>query len=366
MSMFWNISNGENGQTVSIIFSDGTSETITDQHVSFNPILEKIRSVDPIDTPEVVESFVRSKMNVIEAVTEKLTKLSDKIYTDGRNIYYDGDIVDSSISKYILESFKRDLGLPGAPNDSTSDHWTSLVAFLEKIQKNPSKTAVNGLFVFLRKYGLRILPDGNFIAFKGLRGDFTSIHKGFGIVNSVPQTSNLANDPGNKLEFPRSEVVEDGSIGCAKGLHAGSIEYATNFSKGKVVSVSIDPGDVVSVPTDCADQKIRTCRYTVMLEIPQTYVNTNLSHISAQDIHPDYDEDNDYDVCEYCNYEDCECELCENCGEDFYCECDDETELFISEGNSDLDTVRDNTHQSGLTIRGRQENKTDYSWRPGM
>jgi hypothetical protein len=53
-------------------------------------------------------------------------------------------------------------------------------------------------------------------------------------------------------------------VGCHTGLHAGTWDYATTFSGDTLLLVKVNPRDVVSVPTDCNWQKIRTCRYTVV------------------------------------------------------------------------------------------------------
>jgi hypothetical protein len=46
-------------------------------------------------------------------------------------------------------------------------------------------------------------------------------------------------------------------------VHAGSLSYATGFGPTHVI-VKIDPADVVSIPTDCSCQKLRTCAYEVV------------------------------------------------------------------------------------------------------
>ena len=39
-------------------------------------------------------------------------------------------------------------------------------------------------------------------------------------------------------------------------------------SGDRMVAVKINPADVVSVPSDYGNQKLRTCRYEVMFEVP--------------------------------------------------------------------------------------------------
>ena len=63
--------------------------------------------------------------------------------------------------------------------------------------------------------------------------------------------------------MPRGDVEHDPGVGCHVGLHAGTWDYASSFAQGAVLTVEINPRDVVSVPTDCQDQKMRVCRYTV-------------------------------------------------------------------------------------------------------
>ena len=94
------------------------------------------------------------------------------------------------------------------------------------------------------------------------------------------------------MEFSRSKVVANSSIGCAVGLHAGTHEYASGFAQGKLVLVKINPRDVVSVPTDCDAQKLRVCRYEVLEEV-QEKVDRVLWDIEPieEDFDPEYDED---------------------------------------------------------------------------
>ena len=99
-----------------------------------------------------------------------------------------------------------------------------------------------------------LTPDGNFLAYKSVREDFTDWHSG-----------KFDNNVGNTLEMTRNSVCDDANIGCSDGFHAGSLEYARDFgSSGNLMIVEIDPSDVVSVPTDCNCQKLRTCKYKVV------------------------------------------------------------------------------------------------------
>ena len=65
--------------------------------------------------------------------------------------------------------------------------------------------------------------------------------------------------------MPRNYVCDDANIGCSDGFHAGSLDYARHYGNGgHLMVVEIDPRDVVSVPLDCDQQKLRTCKYKVV------------------------------------------------------------------------------------------------------
>ena len=59
-------------------------------------------------------------------------------------------------------------------------------------------------------------------------------------------------------------------MGCSNGLHAGALNYVASYgsveSNDRIVIVKINPEDVVSVPSDCNCEKLRTCRYEVVGE----------------------------------------------------------------------------------------------------
>jgi len=117
---------------------------------------------------------------------------------------------------------------------------------------------------------VQLRHHGDFVAYKGVRqnGDredlFRSISHGSAIVNGERHTGTIPTSPGVVVEMPRSEVNHNPSVGCSTGLHAGSWAYAYNFGSRTTLRVKINPRDVVSVPTDCGEAKMRVCRYRVL------------------------------------------------------------------------------------------------------
>ena len=76
------------------------------------------------------------------------------------------------------------------------------------------------------------------------------------------------NSPGQILSMPRRDVDDNRERTCSYGFHAAAYSYARNFmGGGRLIAVKINPADVVSVPSDYNNQKLRTCRYEVMFEV---------------------------------------------------------------------------------------------------
>jgi hypothetical protein len=132
--------------------------------------------------------------------------------------------------------------------------YKPLTRFVEKLMDNPSRRAVNELYAFLEHKNMPLTPDGNFLAYKGVRSDFTDWHSG-----------QFTNKVGDVNEMPRRNVCDNANIGCSDGFHAGSLDYARQYGNGgHLMVVEIDPADVVSVPLDCDQQKLRTSKYKVV------------------------------------------------------------------------------------------------------
>ena len=192
-----------------------------------------------------------------------------------------------------------------------------LFKFILKLNLNPSKRAVDELYTFLEHRALPITDNGNFLAYKAVREDYTDKYTGK-FLNTIDAV----------LEMPRNKVDDDKNVGCSYGFHAGTVEYAKDFMgrEGHLMIVEINPADVVSIPTDCQFQKLRTSKYKVVgeYEIDLTDPLYASRFETDQDDDVDlWDDDSDNEVCSDCleesygNCDDCDCcEGCCNCSQD--------------------------------------------------
>jgi hypothetical protein len=221
------------------------------------------------------------------ASSEELLKVVDiekavATFSDGLveikngQVTYEGEVVHGSISKRILEFMSK--GLPFQP----------LVNFLNNLMENPSMQSQKELYDFLEHEHLPITEDGHFLAYKAVRGDYKDKYRGV-----------FDNSVGQVVKMQRAKVDDDRARGCSDGLHAGALNYVAGYgsveSGDRIVIVKINPSDVVSVPSDCNCEKLRTCRYEVVGEYQGELLKPLYSSNFSYDEHEE-DEEDDYNV----------------------------------------------------------------------
>lgn len=218
------------------------------------------------------------------------------------NLYVFGDPVHSTLATRVLSFLEAGLDC------------VHLFKFILKLNLNPSKRAVDELYTFLEHRALPITDNGNFLAYKAVREDYTDKYTGK-FLNTIDAV----------LEMPRNKVDDDKNVGCSYGFHAGTVEYAKDFMgrEGHLMIVEINPADVVSIPTDCQFQKLRTSKYKVVGEYEIDLTDPLYASRFETDQDDDVDLWGDDEVCSDCleesygNCDDCDCcEGCCNCSQD--------------------------------------------------
>ncbi len=218
--------------------------------------------------------------------------------------------------------------------------FSPLVNFLNWLVQNPSKKSLDNLYRFCDFNKVVITPEGFLLLYKKVRDDYMDIHEG-----------RYSNKPGTVVEMPRNLVEDDPNITCSHGLHVASLAYMPHYggSGSRIVLVKVNPMDVVSVPTDYNNAKMRVCKYEVLSdytnEVKQEDYATRVepeiestTDLDGEDGWPDEDEEDNNDYCFDCHNHiaDCECDVdcdeseddvCPWCGEDEYdCVCEDDQE----------------------------------------
>ena len=277
------------------IVADGVQHTVLASNPMFASAVSAFQSKD-WDALMLVIDPTR-KFNNLYAKYEQIE------VKDG-SVFVSGDVVRSIVADRII-NFLAD-GIDCLP----------IFKFITRLHLNPSKRAVDELYTFLEHKHLPLTETGTFLAYKAVRQDFTDKH-----------TGRFDNSVGNVLEMPRNKVDDDKNVGCSYGFHAGTLAYATNFAGGndRMVLVEIDPADVVSIPTDCEFQKLRTCRYKVVAEcerpLTEHVYESRFNTENDDDVDEEWDDESSCPECDCCSSDCDNCDCCNDC-----CECDDDDE----------------------------------------
>lgn len=273
---------------------DGKDYSINAGNSSFSKALEAYNAKDWESFIYIVNPEIRLK---------SLYASYEGIEVKDGNLYVFGDPIHSTIAKRVISFIEHGLDC------------VHLFKFILKLNMNPSKRAVDELYTFLEHRALPVTDNGNFLAYKAVRTDYTDKY-----------TGKFLNTIDSVLEMPRNKVDDNKENGCSYGFHAGSVDYAKDFmnADGHLMIVEINPADVVSIPTDCQYQKLRTCKYKVVgeyeIDLNDPMYASRYETDQDDDVDVWNDEgDSDWSDCGNCNCGDCAC-CCDSC------DCDDDSD----------------------------------------
>ena len=221
-----------NENSITMQFSDGNVEVVPLERAG--DILKAINDKRP-------ELEIKTLVDKAQAICDYM---EGSVAVKNGQVTYKGRVIENVLTEKIITFLNK--GYPYKP----------LVAFMERLMKNPSCRAVNELYGFLQDESLSITDDGTFLGYKAIKSNWTDKH-----------TGTFDNHVGKTLEMERREVDDDCRVGCSVGFHVGSLRYVNGFRADgdRVVIVEVDPADVVSVPAeDCG--KVRVCKYKVVGE----------------------------------------------------------------------------------------------------
>ena len=249
---------------LTLVLNNRTYQVLPD-HINYKMILEALPTATSDELLEIVD------------IEKAVSTFSDGLVEiKNGKVMYEGEEVHGSISKRILEFMSK--GLPFQP----------LVNFLNNLMENPSMQSQKELYDFLEHEHLPITEDGHFLAYKAVRSDFKDKYRGV-----------FDNSVGQVCKMTRAKVDDNRARGCSDGLHAGALNYVAGYGSleagDKIVIVKINPSDVVSVPSDCNCEKLRTCRYEVVGEYQGELLKPLYSADFTEDDYSDEDDDHDSD-----------------------------------------------------------------------
>lgn len=224
------------GEAISVVLGSGPV-TISSAHPNFNAAVDAAKKGDG-------ELF--ATLANIPASIAKFSAGKIEVDVKAGQILYAGTPLNNYLCDIILRMMEE--GFQVSP----------LVNFLDNLMSNPSYRAVTELYGFLEFGKMPITPDGHFLAYKRVRGDYRSVYD-----------AKTDNSIGSTVSMTRNQVNEDSDQTCSRGLHFCSIEYIRQYSGDKIVVVKINPRDVVAIPRDYNNTKGRACEYVVVGELTE-------------------------------------------------------------------------------------------------
>ena len=258
-----------------ILIVDGNQYHVCNTDCRMAKVKEMLTEKEPVSTEDNLLSVL--KQNAIETYISSVN--DDKAYVKDGEVYFNGEVVHTSIADRIKECMR--FGLP----------FDNMLRFMENIAANPSYQSQKELFDFLTNKSLPITTDGCFLAYKAVRSDYYDKY-----------TGKIYNGIGKKIEMKRPKVDDDRRNECSFGLHVGAIEYVKWYGNGstdKIIYVKVNPKDVVSVPLDHNAQKVRVCEYTVLEEFkgeltsPVYDANLNPLGTPVENVNVDWSDEDD-------------------------------------------------------------------------
>jgi len=229
--------------------TNNNAVTITSDRMNYRPLLEAIKEGNEQSVRELMD-----ESNVLKTVSDgRVTVRDNTVLLDGRELH-------SAEAKKLV-----DLVSEGANN---IDRW---FRFIEKLHDNPSYNCRQQAYNFIKHTGMPMTETGNLIGYKGVQDDYYSQHGNTNntiIQGQTNSSGQILNTVGSTIEMERSNVDDNPEHGCSTGLHIGSHDYADSWAgnNGRLLTVEYSPTDIVSVPNECDQSKLRVCKYKVIAE----------------------------------------------------------------------------------------------------
>lgn len=231
------------------IEADGWISTITDDHPYWH---------------QIIEALEQGEFDGIESMTDLTKAIAERadgkvIKVENGNVLINGEVASGPLAQQIRDFIAEDFD------------FEPLLNFYRKVEANPSDESRENLYRWLATHDFSITADGDIVGFKALKVDgdaYVPTREGYGIVDGVEIEHGLLRQRvGSVVEMPREMVNPDSSVTCSVGLHVATKGYAEDFIGGDysvTVMVAVDPADVVAVPGDYRNAKMRTCKYTLL------------------------------------------------------------------------------------------------------
>lgn len=137
--------------------------------------------------------------------------------------------------------------------------------FVAKMLQNPSDDIIQRIPLFMAYGDVQICEDGDLYVYKAVNQHYRDDY-----------TNKIDNSVGSLVFMLRDKIDPSTYATCVSGLHVCSLDYVnrmTGYSKAdsKIMRVKLSPADIVAIPNDYGNRKIRCCRYVVVEDVTIAY-----------------------------------------------------------------------------------------------
>jgi hypothetical protein len=194
----------------------------------------------------------------LDTATSISTKLGVTITKEGVVTY----VNDKSQVEQLPPSLNKTLVAMYEQDESSI---TPLIKFWEKVRLNPSYRVNRCLFDFIEANNIVINEHGNLIMYKIVkRTDDKEVFLDL-YTKTFKQMFNV------ELRILRNNVDDNIDNQCSHGFHVCSWQYLPHYGSAvsghdAILLCEVDPTDIVAIPRDYNNSKIRTCAYTPLSE----------------------------------------------------------------------------------------------------
>lgn len=184
-------------------------------------------------------------LEIVDTKTKIKKYMNNKVEIENGVVTYNGVNLHGKLIDRILQFQKEDFD------------YEPLIKFLENQLQNPVESAVDSLYDFIEHGNMPITQDGCFLAYKCVGYDFRDCY-----------TGTFDNNVGQICKMNRMDCDFDRGNSCSSGLHVCTFDYIKSFYSigNRVMIVKVNPKDVISVPYDYSNAKMRCCEYEVIEE----------------------------------------------------------------------------------------------------
>ena len=247
------------------VYVEGELKSISRDSLAYPQVVAAIQRGA---TAEEIKALMASDLEKVTEAVEALKdqRITDDVAIEGGAVTFKGTPIDNTLTARMLRQLREGFDLK------------PMARFLENLMQNPSYRAVQDLYTFLEYGKMPVTEDGCFLAYKKVRSDYRDI-----------RTGTFDNSVGQVVRMPRNQVDEDPKRTCSYGLHVCSFEYLASYasaSDDRVVISKVNPRDVVAIPKDYNDTKMRVSCYEVVGEL-QSYQQERRNRLAEHEIATD-------------------------------------------------------------------------------